>query len=141
MADHRETTDTSGGGSSANSGPRRVPLNRHDQPFVRERAPRQTAPPVNDLQADDAVSQDYSHETSYTYSRGGPAKKSRTYRRSRSDVRRAKRELKYGQYLSVPKGSREIFGSRDRIRRRQFLAIGIVLAIIVVLVAVILTTR
>ena len=106
------------------------------KPFVRERAPHHTQPPVNDLQADDAE-QDYSYESSYTYSRRGPIT-SHTYRRSRSNVKRAKQELKYGQYLSVPKGSREIFGTRDRVHRKQMVAAGVAVVAIVVIILLVL---
>lgn len=102
------------------------------QPFVRARAPHQTQTPVNDIQDDDAIKQEYSYDTSFTYSKHTPIE-GRTYRRSRSNMRKAKQELKYGQYLSVPKGNREIFGSHDRIRRRQMLAIGIAIVIIILI--------
>lgn len=104
-------------------------------PFVRERRPHISQPPVNDVQADDTLEHNYSHESGYTLSNHRPMS-SRTYRRSRSDVTKVKKELKYGQYLSVPKGSREIFGTHDRTRHRQMVVICVAVVIVVVIVAV-----
>lgn len=104
------------------------------QPFVRQRAPHLTQPPVNDVQVDEEIGRDYPHESSYTLSSRHPLG-SRTYRRSRSNVSRVKQQLKYGQYLSVPKGNHEIFSSRDRVRRHQ-LTVAVVAAAIIVAVIV-----
>ena len=106
----------------------------HHAAFVRERRPHHTQPPVNDMQLDDAPESAYAHESSYTLSPRRPVS-SRTYQRSRSDVSRVKKELKYGQYLSVPKGSREIFGSRDKVRHRQLTVAVVALVAIAIVVA------
>lgn len=99
------------------------------QAYVRPRTPHKTQPPVNDIQADEKVEHNYSHDSSYTLSSRSPIT-SRTYRKSRSQVSHVKKSLKYGQYLSVPKGSREIFGSREQLRKKHLLvALIIVLAI------------
>ena len=39
----------------------------------------------------------------------------------------------YGQYLSVPKGSREIFGSRERQQRRTIATAAVVVAVIAII--------
>ena len=57
---------------------------------------------------------------------------------SRSNVKRAKQELKYGQYLSVPKGNREIFSSHDRAKRGRLLAIAIVVAVVAIVAIIVL---
>lgn len=104
--------------------------------FVRQRTPHRTQPAVNDLQLDDAYDKGYSHDTSYTLSHR-PVVGS-TYRRSRSGVSKAQKELRYGQYLSVPKGGHEIFGKRERIRRRQIAVAVIAVVAIVVVIAIFL---
>ena len=109
-------------------------------PFVRERRPHRTQPPVDDIQADEALAHEYSHESGYTMSNHRPVSSS-TYRRSRSDMSKVKKELKYGQYLSVPKGSREIFGSHDKVRRHQIQVAVIALVAIVVVIALFLLTQ
>lgn len=105
--------------------------------YVRQRTPHLTQPPVDDLKADEAYDHGFSHESSYTLNRrhipGG------TYRRSRSQISRAQKELRYGQYLSVPKGSHEIFGKRERIRRKQIAVVVIAIVAIVVVVAIFLS--
>ena len=109
-----------------------------DQPFVRQRRPHHTQPPVNDVQADDAIQQDFSYESSYTFSKRGPVGgRSHTYRRSRSDMKRAKKTLRSGQYLSVPKGSREIFSSHDRIHRKQMIAVGVAVAAVAIIIFIV----
>lgn len=109
----------------------------HAEPFVRERRPHHTQPPVDDLQDDDLLENDYATESGYTLPNRRPMS-SRTYRRSRSNVSKVKKELKYGQYLSVPKGSREIFSSRDRTRHRQLMVAAIAAVAIAIVVIVFL---
>lgn len=109
--------------------------------YTRPRRPHKTIEAVNDLDADESYERGYAAETSYTVSSHGPIG-SHTYRKSHSDISHVKRELKYGQYLSVPKGNREIFGGRDR-RHRQIIGVGVVAVAIIVLVLVVfaLVTR
>lgn len=115
-----------------------VPNAQAERPaFVRQRAPHRTQPSVDDLQIDDAYGKSFNHDTSYTLSRRPMA--GSTYRRSRSSVSRAQKELRYGQYLSVPKGSHEIFGKRERIRRRQIAVAVIAIVAIVVVIAIFLS--
>lgn len=106
--------------------------------FVRQRTPHHTQPPVDDLRVDDAYSAKTSHDTGYTLSNRRPMAGS-TYRRSRSSMTKVQKELRYGQYLSVPKGSHEIFGKRERIRRRQIAVAIIAVVAIVVVIAIFLS--
>ena len=102
------------------------------RPYVRPRRPHKSLAPVNDVEADESFERDYAAETSYTLSSRGPMA-SHAYRKSRSDISHVKRELKYGQYLSFPNGSREIFGGHDR-KRRQVMAVGVIALVAIVLV-------
>ena len=112
----------------------------HDQrpAFVREPRHHISQPPVNDLQADDTFESQYSHESGYTLSNRNRISRG-AYRSAQSQETKVKQELKYGQYLSVPKGSREIFGSRERQRRRTIAtATAVVAAIAIVVIIVVL---
>lgn len=77
----------------------------------------------------------FSHESSFTVSSHNPLQ-SRSYRRARSDQAKVRQELKYGQYLSVPKGSREIFSSRERQTTQRRAIIGIILVAVVIILLV-----
>ena len=106
--------------------------------YVRQPKPHRRQPPVNDLQADEAYENNSSFDSSYTLkNRVAPSRG--VYRHSRSQQEKVRQELKYGQYLSVPKGSREIFGSRERQRRRTIGVAAVVVALTaLVVIAVVL---
>lgn len=106
-------------------------------PYAHEPRRHRTQPPVNDVQADDAFEHHYSHDSSYTLSTHNPIARG-AYRRARSSETKIRQELKYGQYLSVPKGNREIFSSHDRTKRGRLLAVAIVVAIIAVVALIVL---
>lgn len=106
--------------------------------YVRTPRPHKTQPAVDDFQAPEQSPQDvaYTHESSYTLSSRNPIQ-SRSYRKARSDQAKVRQELKYGQYLSVPKGSREIFSSRERQATKRRVVIGIIAVAIVVILLLI----
>lgn len=115
------------------------PQEREQHPaFVREPRRHISQPPVNDMQADDTFQTQYSHESGYTLSNHNRISRG-AYRGGRAQETKVRQELKYGQYLSVPKGSREIFGSRERQRRRTIgVAAAVVAAIAIVVIIVVL---
>ena len=104
--------------------------------YVRQPTPHRRQPPVNDLQADEAYENNYSFDSSYTLkNRVAPSRG--VYRHSRSQQEKVRQELKYGQYLSVPKGNREIFGSHEKEQKRHIVIVGIaVVAIITILLII-----
>ena len=104
--------------------------------YVRQPKPHRSQPPVNDLQADETYENNYSFESGYTLkNRVTPSRGA--YRHSRSQQEKVRQELKYGQYLSVPKGNREIFGSHEREQKRRIVIIGIaVIAVIAILLII-----
>ncbi|WP_293824264.1 hypothetical protein [uncultured Parolsenella sp.] len=113
---------------------------KHEQrpAFVREPRHHISQAPVNDMQADDTFQTQYSHESGYTLSNRNRISRG-AYRGAQSQETKVRQELKYGQYLSVPKGSREIFGSRERQRRRTIGVATVVVALIaLVVIAVVL---
>lgn len=101
--------------------------------YVREPVPHRTQAAINRMDEDDFESSiDYSHESGYT-TRRGSAFSGSGYRRSRADEQRFKKDLKYGQYLEVPKGRRDLFASQRQQRTR---IVAIVLALVAVLLVV-----
>lgn len=105
--------------------------------YVREPVPHRTQAAINRMDEDDFESSiDYSHESGYT-TRRGSAFSGSGYRRSRADEQRFKKDLKYGQYLEVPKGRRDLFASQ-RQQRARTAAIVAVLVALVLIVALIL---
>ena len=104
--------------------------------YVRQPKPHRRQPPVNDLQADEAYENNYSFDSSYTLkNRVAPSRGA--YRHSRSQQEKVRQELKYGQYLSVPKGNREIFGSHEKEQKRHIVVVGIVVVAIVAILLII----
>lgn len=64
------------------------------------------------------------------------------YRRSRADEKRFKKDLRYGQYLSVPKGRRDLFSSKRQMQQRRVtMALVAVIAVAVVALVVWLIVR
>lgn len=101
--------------------------------YVREPRHHKSQPPVNDIQADETYDNQYSHESGYTLSTRSRMSRG-AYRGARFQETKVRQELKYGQYLSVPKGSREIFGSREQQQRRTIAMVAIVVAAIALIV-------
>ena len=114
--------------------PAAPPVERDDrEAFVHPPARRRTQPPVN-VSAEDFDPIDYAESTSYT-SRSHQPLSGAGYRRSRHHAERMKRNLRYGQYLEVPKGQRDIFSPQDR---RRSATIALVVALALVIAAVVL---
>ncbi len=105
--------------------------------YVHEPRHHRTQPPVNDVQADDTFEHQYAHDSSYTLSSRSPISRG-AYRRARSSETKIRQELKYGQYLSVPKGNREIFASHDRTRRNRLLVVCAVVVVIAIVALIVL---
>lgn len=101
--------------------------------YVREPARHVSQPPVDDMQADEAIESSYTYETGYTLQKRGLGGRG-AYRHAQSQQNKIRQELKYGQYLSVPKGSREIFGSRESEHKKKVA----ITAVVVIAIAVIL---
>ena len=110
---------------------------RPDRPaYVREPARHVSQPPVNDMQADETIESSYTYETGYTLQKRGLGGRG-AYRHAQSQQNKIRQELKYGQYLSVPKGSREIFGSRENEHKKKVaIAAVVIIAIAVILLIV-----
>lgn len=103
--------------------------------YVRPRTPHRTVEPVNDLEQDDALAE-VTHDSDFTVGTLNPLS-GRGYRRSRNDMNRISRDLHYGQYLSIPKGRRAIFASRERKRKIKSIVALVVLIMMLAIVAVI----
>ena len=103
--------------------------------YVRPRTPHRTVEPVNDLEQDDALAE-VTHESDFTVGTLNPLA-GRGYRRSRNNMNRISRDLHYGQYLSIPKGRRAIFASREHKRKVKSIVSLVVLVVMLAIVAVI----
>ena len=101
-------------------------------PYVRPAAPHRTVGAIDDLEADDSMS-DYSHDSDYTVGSRATIP-GRGYRRSRNEMPQLRQDLHYGQYLSVPKGRRDIFHGNNR--RRHARTVFTVIAVVAVLLIV-----
>lgn len=102
-------------------------------PYVRAPRPHKTVEPIDDLAADESPAERYSHDSGYAT--GGNPLSGHGYRKSRSDMPQLRRDLKYGQYLEIPKGRRDIFASRERkMRIRSVIALIAVIVILAVIV-------
>lgn len=106
---------------------------RRQPAYVRKPRPHRTQPPVNDVTADDEIGRGYAYDSSYTVS-GRAGLRSGAYRRAHSSEAKVRQELKYGQYLSVPKGSREIFSQHNGARQKRVVAVAAVIVVLVVLI-------
>lgn len=107
-------------------------------PYVRKPRPRKTQEAINDLEQDDTYAQGFTHDSNVTVSGGGNPLSGTVYSRSRAKMPQLQRDLHYGQYLSIPKGRRQIFSSRDRsaaIRSRAWTAAIVVVLIVLAIVA------
>lgn len=96
---------------------------------------RKTQPPVNDFDNVDVLGKDLPHESAYT-SRGG-AFSGRAYRKSRAKMPKLQRNLKYGQYLEIPKGQKSIFQSPEIRRRNRFIRLTALVITLLVIALVI----
>ena len=103
--------------------------------YVRKPRPHRTQPPVNDVPVDDEIGRGYAYDSSYTVHGRGHLR-SGAYRRARSSEAKVRQELKYGQYLSVPKGNREIFSSRGASHKKRLAIVIVAIALLATLVIV-----
>lgn len=111
-------------------------------PYVRQPRPHTSQGAVDDLATDTPTSTTpteptYSHDSSYTLNSRTPIQ-SRSYRKARSNQMKFSQGNKYGQYLSVPKGNREIFASREQQARKRKAVIGIVVVAVLVIALIVL---
>lgn len=106
---------------------------RHDRPAYERAQPRHVSqPPVNDMEADETLESSYGYETGYTIQKRGLGGKG-AYRHAQSQQNKIRQELKYGQYLSVPKGNREIFGSRENERKKKLAVAAVIIVALIVI--------
>lgn len=103
-------------------------------PYVRQPRPHKTVEPIDDLAADESPAERYSHDSGYAT--GGNPLSGHGYRKSRSEMPQLRRDLKYGQYLEIPKGRRDIFASREKKARTR--SVVALIAVVIVLVIVVL---
>lgn len=107
--------------------------------YVRPPVQRSMTEPV-DYMAEEEGESEYSHDTLFTTKRPSPFSQS-SYKRSRKQVEQMQENSRYGQYLSVPKGSHDLFGSPNKTRSRKavfilaIIAVVLVIALICVLIA------
>lgn len=91
--------------------------------------PRKTQPPAS-AAPEDLAPEDYAQSTGYTYKSRQP--KDRGYSSSRKEGRKLKENLRYGQYLEVPKGDQAIFSPQRSRLRTALIVIGILIAIAII---------
>lgn len=125
------TRDSEGGRASAGRGGHGAHVRT---PYVRPRTPHRTVEPVDDLDQDDALAE-VTHDSEFVVGARSPLS-GRGYRRSRNEMGRLNRDLQYGQYLSIPKGRRAIFASRERKRRIKSVIALVLLVAVLAIVAV-----
>jgi hypothetical protein len=117
---HADAHGASEAGTGSGDGTRTTPdreASPADGSYHRPATPHRTMPPVDDLAEDDLeASINYVHDTDYANGSLNPLE-SREYRRNRSELSKAQKDLRYGQYLEVPKGRRAIFSRQERNRR------------------------
>lgn len=105
--------------------------------YVRQPRHHATQPAVDDFKLDPEVDQSAIHDSSFTLNQRNPIQ-SRSYRRARSEQAKFSQGNKYGQYLSVPKGNREIFASRERQSAQRKAIIGIIVAALIIILLIVL---
>ena len=103
-------------------------------PYVRQRPAHRSVGTVSDYDdAGEAAPAQTAHDSGYT--NRGSLMSGGAYRRSRSDAKKLRRDLHYGQYLEIPKGRRDIFVKHERATRiKTFLALVVVIAVLAVVV-------
>ena len=103
-------------------------------PYVRQRPAHRSVGTVSDYDdAGEVAPAQMAHDSGYT--NRGSLMSGGAYRRSRSDAKKLRRDLHYGQYLEIPKGRRDIFVKRERKSNiKTFLALVAIIAILAVVV-------
>lgn len=111
-APNNDTSDSTGTGATTAE----KNLDTQERPrYVRPKTPHRTMEPVDDLKHDDALS-DSLRDSDFVVRSKNPFA-GRAYKRSRHEMPQLQRELHYGQYLTMPKGGKPIFSSRERKRK------------------------
>ena len=108
-------------------------------PYVRKTRPRKTQEAIDDLEQDDTYAQGFTHDSNVTVGGRNPLSGT-VYSRSRGSMPQLQRDLHYGQYLSIPKGKRQIFSSRERSAAVKSRAITAIILIVLVIIAIIAWT-
>ncbi len=104
-------------------------------PYVRKTRPRKTQEAINDLEQDDTYAQGFTHDSNVTVGGRNPLSGT-VYSRSRGSMPQLQRDLHYGQYLSIPKGKRQIFSSRERSAAVKSRAITAIILIVLAIIAI-----
>lgn len=125
MTDEKQTAATKG--STNSSVYVRQPRHHTTQGSINDFEPAQASAPVEPSTA---------HDSGYALNSRTPIQ-SRSYRRARNEQMKLSQGNKYGQYLSVPKGNREIFASREQQSRQRKIIAGIVIVAVLVILLVI----
>lgn len=100
--------------------------------YVRPRTYHRTVEPVSDFTEEEAFEASVVHDSDFTIGSRNPFS-GKGYRRSQREMPQLRQDLKYGQYLSIPKGRRSIFQSRERQQRiRSVIALIAVIALLAV---------
>lgn len=113
--------------------------NPNSSVYVRQPRHHTTQGAINDFEpaAQSAPTEPVAtHDSSYTLNSRTPIQ-SRSYRRARNEQMKLSQGNKYGQYLSVPKGNREIFASREQQARKRKLIVGIVILAVIVIALIV----
>lgn len=106
--------------------------------YVHPKRPRKTQPTITEGQ-NTKYPGEYTHDSNISVGGGGPLSGA-PYRRSRSHMKRLRKDLHYGQYLEIPKGRRSIFSSQERARHtRSVITFAVVIAIIVIAIICIIS--
>lgn len=99
-------------------------------PYVREPRQHKSVDPIDDYAH---TSEAPAHMVSDSQFTGKASMLSgRSYRRTQRDINRVRSASKYGQYLEIPKGRREIFVRRER---RSHLLTALALIVVLALLA------
>lgn len=115
---------------------------QQERAFSHPKPRRVLQPPVDHLAEDDAnQSSDYQHDSNFT-AKVPRASVSSTYKKSRAQTEKLKTDSQYGQYLSVPKGNRNLFIPKERPLRTKIAFVACcVCVLILVLVLIVLLMR
>lgn len=133
MADHE--TRLSNDAPVPGNGERRA---YSETTYVRPRTYHRSAEPIDDLAyaEDQAFEASVVHDSDFTIGSRNPFS-GKGYRRSQREMPQLRQDLKYGQYLSIPKGRRSIFQSRERQQRIRSV-VGLIIVIALLAVAAVL---
>ena len=131
MGDEKEAKRTAHVEADGERASQRQPPRHAQRQPARQQVPDAERAFVRAENEDDAEAQtSYTHDSSYANASFNPIA-SIDYRRTQQSLSKAKQDLKYGQYLEVPKGRRDIFTGKERSRRiRSVISLVVVVAIL-----------